>query len=178
MKTLEDKVVVITGAGSGIGRALALRTAGLGSRLALSDVDPEGLAQTARLVRAAGVRALRTDELDVRDRRAVAAYATAVAEQFGCVNVLVNNAGVGFFGDFLDTTYEQFHRVIDANFWGVVHGSKEFLPLLIASGDGHLVNVSSMDGYVGSAAQTQYCASKFAVAGLTESLRQEMQIAH
>lgn len=177
MKTLHRKVVVITGAGSGIGRVLALNAASKSARLALSDWEAEGLAETAALIRGRHGVEPRTDKLDVRDRGAMAAYARAVAEEFGAVNLVVNNAGVGFFGFFEEMNYEQFERIMDINFWGVINGTKEFLPHLIASGDGHLVNISSVDGLLGIAGQSQYCASKFAVRGFTEALRQEMLIA-
>ena len=177
MKTLEDKVVVITGAGSGIGRALALRSADLGAVLALSDWDEVGLVETAQLVQTRTHREVRTDKLDVRDRDALRAYAASVHEQHGRVNVLVNNAGVALHGDFEETSYEDFSWVMDVDFWGVMQGTKEFLPHLIASGDGHLVNISSLFGLVGMPGQTAYNSAKFAVRGFTEALRQEMLLA-
>ena len=171
MTSLAGKVVVITGAGSGIGRALALGAAAHGARLALSDIDPAGLAQTAQLLDGATVR---TDPLDVRDREAVAAYAASVAAEFGTVHVVINNAGVALTGDLLAVSYSDFQWVLDVNFWGVVHGTKEFLPYLIASGDGHLVNMSSLFGLLSVPRQSAYNAAKFAVRGFTESVRQEM----
>ncbi len=177
MKTLENKVVVITGAGSGIGRALALDCARRGSLLALSDVDEAGLAETADLVRAAGARELRTDRLDVADRDAMTAYAASVAEQFGRVNVVVNNAGVALAGDLADLDYPDIDWIIGINFLGVLQGTKAFLPHLIASGDGHVVNLSSLFGLVSMPGQSMYNASKYAVRGMTEALREEMLIA-
>ena len=177
MKTLTDKVVVITGAGSGIGRALALNAATRGAVLALSDVDEAGLGETAERARQRMARRVRTDVLDVRDRTAVASYAASVRDQFGRVNVVVNNAGVALHGNFEEVTYDDFEWVMDVDFWGVVHGSKEFLPYLIESGDGHLVNISSLFGLLGMPGQTAYNSAKFAVRGLTEALRQEMLIA-
>jgi len=177
MKTLDGKVVVITGAGSGIGRALALNAAAKGAVLALSDWNTEGLGETAELVKAATGKEPRTDRLDVRDRAAMAAYAASVAEEFGVVNVLVNNAGVTVHGDFEAVTYEQFEWVMDVDFWGVVNGTKEFLPHLIASGDGHVANVSSIFGLHGMPGQTSYNAAKFGVRGFSEALRMEMLIA-
>lgn len=174
MKTLADKVVVITGAGSGIGRALALNLAGRGSLLALSDVDEAGLAETVDLVKGAGAREVRSDRLDVADRAAFATYAGSVAEQFGRVNVVVNNAGVALAGEFADLTYEDMDWIVGINFWGVVHGTKEFLPHLIASGDGHVVNLSSLFGLISVPGQSAYNATKYAVRGLTEALREEM----
>ena len=174
MKTLADKVVVITGAGSGIGRALALNLAQRGSLLALSDVDEAGLAETVDLVKGAGAREVRSDRLDVADRAAFAAYAGSVAEQFGRVNVVINNAGVALAGEFADLTYEDMDWIVGINFWGVVHGTKEFLPHLIASGDGHVVNLSSLFGLISVPGQSAYNATKYAVRGLTEALREEM----
>jgi NADP-dependent 3-hydroxy acid dehydrogenase YdfG len=176
MKTLDDKVAVITGAGSGIGRALALDLAGRGSLLALSDVDDAGLAVTVDLAKAAGAREVRGDHLDVADRAAFAAYAVAVAEQFGRVNVVINNAGVALAGNLDDLTYDDMEWIVGINFWGVVHGTKEFLPHLIASGDGHVVNLSSLFGLISMPGQSAYNATKYAVRGLTEALREEMLI--
>ncbi len=177
MKTLDDKVVVITGAGSGIGRALALHVARLGGLLAISDVDEAGLAETVELVKAAGAKEVRSDHLDVADRAAFTAYAAAVAEHFGRVNVVVNNAGVALAGDFADLDYSDMDWIVGINFWGVVHGTKELLPHLIASGDGHVVNISSLFGLISMPGQSAYNATKYAVRGLTEALREEMLIA-
>ena len=148
MRTLDGKVVVITGAASGIGRALAVEVGRRGALLALSDIDATGLAETARLAEGAGAREVRTDHLDVADRAAFAAYALEVAEHFGRVNMIVNNAGVALSGDFEHLAYEDLEWIVGINFWGVVHGTKEFLPHLIASGDGHVVNISSLFGLV------------------------------
>jgi len=177
MKSLKDKVVVITGAGSGIGRALALNLAGHGSLLALSDVDETGLAETVRLVGAAGAKRVRSDKLDVADRDAFSRYALDVVEDFGRVNVVVNNAGVALAGDLTDLEYSDMDWIIGINFWGVVHGTKEFLPHLIASGDGHVVNLSSLFGLISMPGQSMYNATKYAVRGMTEALREEMLIA-
>jgi NAD(P)-dependent dehydrogenase (short-subunit alcohol dehydrogenase family) len=174
MTSLAGKAVVITGAGSGIGRALALAAGGQGARLALSDVDAAGLAHTARLV---GTATVRTDQLDVRDRQAMADYAESVAAEYGTVNMLINNAGVTMTGSLLDTSYEDFEWVMDVDFWGVVNGTKEFLPYLIASGDGHLVNLSSVFGMLTVPRQSAYNAAKFAIRGFTETVRQEMLLA-
>lgn len=177
MKNLSDKVVVITGAGSGIGRALALDLAARGALLALSDVDDAGLAETVDLVKNAGVREVRADHLDVADRAAFAAYAETVAAHFGRVNVVVNNAGVALAGDFTDLEYADMDWIVGVNFWGVVHGTKEFLPHLIASGEGHVVNISSLFGLISMPGQSLYNATKYAVRGMTEALREEMLIA-
>ena len=177
MKSLKDKVVVITGAGSGIGRALALDLARRGSLLALSDVNETGLAETVRLVEDAGVAKVRSDRLDVADRDAFARYALDVVEDFGRVNVVINNAGVALAGDLTDLEYGDIDWILGINFFGVLHGTKEFLPHLIASGDGHLVNLSSLFGLVSMPGQSMYNASKYAVRGMTEAVREEMLIA-
>jgi NAD(P)-dependent dehydrogenase (short-subunit alcohol dehydrogenase family) len=175
--TLEGKVVVITGAASGIGRALALDAAGRGAVLALSDVDAPGLQKTAELVeRAVGVLP-RIDKLDVRDRAAWKDYAAAVATDLGRVNVIINNAGVALSADIVDVDYESFDFVMDVDFWGVVQGTKEFLPYLIESGEGHVVNISSLFGILSIPGQSAYNAAKFGVRGFTEALRQEMVLA-
>ena len=177
MRTFDGKVAVITGAGSGIGRALALDIAARGGVLALSDQDEVGLVETAELARSRTDRDVRTDKLDVRDAAAMHDYAGSVAADLGRVNVVFNNAGVALHGDFEEVSYEDFAWVMDVNFWGVVRGCKEFLPHLIASGDGHLVNISSLFGLLGMPGQTAYNAAKFGVRGFTEALRQEMLIA-
>jgi NAD(P)-dependent dehydrogenase (short-subunit alcohol dehydrogenase family) len=176
MRTLDGKVVVITGAGSGIGRALALDLARRGSLLAISDVDEAGLAETVEQVKAAGVSEVRSDRLDVADRAAFTAYAAAVAEHFGRVNVIINNAGVALAGDLEELTYDDLDWIVGINFWGVVHGTKEFLPHLIASGDGHVVNLSSLFGLISMPGQSAYNATKYAVRGMTEALREEMLV--
>lgn len=177
LATVADRVVVLTGAGSGIGRALAVRAARGGALLALCDWDADGLAETVRLVEHAGASKVRHDVVDVSDRPAVREWADGVVEQFGRVNLVVNNAGVTATGDFADLTYEDLEWIVGINFWGVVHGSKEFLPHLIASGDGALVNISSLFGLVSVPGQSAYNATKYAVRGLTEALREEMLVA-
>lgn len=177
MKNLSNKVVVITGAGSGIGRALAVNLAGKGARLALSDVNEAGLGETVELALKAGSPDVHTARLDVADKAAFASYATEVAAHFGQVNVVINNAGVALAGDAVDLTYEDMEWIVGINFWGVVYGTKEFLPHLIASGDGHVVNLSSLFGLLAMPGQSAYNATKFAVRGFTEALREEMLIA-
>jgi NADP-dependent 3-hydroxy acid dehydrogenase YdfG len=177
MKSFDDKVVVITGAGSGIGRALALNFARQGALLAISDVDDAGLAETVDLATTAGARQVRSDHLDVADRAAFAAYATAVVDHYGRVNVVVNNAGVALAGNFEDLEYGDMDWIMSINFWGVVHGTKEFLPHLIASGDGHVVNISSLFGLISMPGQSMYNAAKYAVRGMSEALREEMLVA-
>ena len=177
LSLVSDKVVVITGAGSGIGRALAVRAARGGALLALSDWHAEGLAETVRLVEHAGAAKVSHDVVDVSDRDAVRRWAAGVVEEHGRVNLVVNNAGVTATGDFTDLAYDDLDWIVGINFWGVVHGSKEFLPHLIASGDGALVNISSLFGLVSVPGQSAYNATKYAVRGLTEAIREEMLVA-
>lgn len=170
------RVAVVTGAGSGIGRALALGLARRGARVAVSDVDAAGLAVTVAGLAALGVEH-RTDALDVTDRAGVLAYADDVAAEFGKVNQVYNNAGVAFAGDVLASDFSDIERVVDIDFWGVVNGTKAFLPHLIASGDGHVVNISSLFGLLSVPGQSAYNAAKAAVRGFTDALRQEMIMA-
>lgn len=176
MKSFDNKVAVVTGAGSGIGRALAIELANRGAKLALSDVDSEGLAKTVTKCEKVGARVVAYD-LDVADRAAVYFHADAVVSEFGRVNLVINNAGVALNSDVLEMSWDDFEWVMNIDFWGVVNGSKAFLPALIESGDGHLVNLSSVFGLMGIPNQSAYNAAKFAVRGFTESLRQEMRIA-
>ncbi|MEH3033012.1 MAG: SDR family NAD(P)-dependent oxidoreductase [Aeromicrobium erythreum] len=169
------KVVVVTGAASGIGRALALELARRGAAVAISDVDVQGLDATAEQARALGAT-VRTDVLDVSQRELVGQYATDVVEQFGVVNVVINNAGIAFTGTTLEENYKDLERIMDVDFWGVVNGTKEFQPHLIASGDGHVVNISSVFGLFAVPSQGAYNAAKFAVRGFTEALAMEMRI--
>ncbi|WP_185996020.1 SDR family NAD(P)-dependent oxidoreductase [Nocardioides campestrisoli] len=177
MRTLDGKVVAITGAASGIGRALAVEAAGRGAALALSDVDEAGLAETGRVATGVGAREVLLDRVDVSDRDAVAAWADRVAEHFGRVNVVVNNAGVALAGDFTDLDPGDMEWIMGINFWGVVHGTRSFLPHLIASGDGHVVNLSSLFGLMSMPGQSLYCAAKYAVRGMSEALREELIVA-
>ncbi|WP_137144405.1 SDR family oxidoreductase [Mycolicibacterium sp. CR10] len=170
------KVTVVTGAGSGIGQALATELARRGAILAISDVDTDGLARTEHQIRDHGAR-VRTDRLDVTERESVLSYAASVAEQFGKVNQIYNNAGIAYFGDVEVTEFKDIERVMDVDYWGVVNGTKAFLPHLIASGDGHVVNISSMYGLFAVQGQSAYNSAKFAVRGFTEALRQEMIVA-
>jgi NAD(P)-dependent dehydrogenase (short-subunit alcohol dehydrogenase family) len=170
------KVAVVTGAGSGIGQALATELARRGAKLAISDIDLDGLARTERLIRDLGA-AVKADWLDVTEREAVLTYADAVNAHFGTVNQIYNNAGIAFVGDVEVTEFKDVERVFDIDFWGVVNGTKAFLPHLIASGDGHVVNISSMFGLFAVQSQAAYNAAKFGVRGFTESLRQEMRLA-
>ena len=173
MEGFAGKVAVVTGAGSGIGQALAVELARSGAKVAISDVDTEGLAVTEARLKAIGAP-VKADRLDVTEREAFELYADAVKAHFGKVNQIYNNAGIAFTGDIEVCSYKDIERVMDVDFWGVVNGTKAFLPHLIESGDGHVVNVSSLFGLFAVPGQSAYNAAKFAVRGFTEALRQEM----
>jgi NADP-dependent 3-hydroxy acid dehydrogenase YdfG len=176
MRGFAGKVAAVTGAGSGIGQALAVELARSGAKLAISDVDTEGLAQTEEQLKAIGAP-VKADRLDVTEREAFLAYADAVNDHFGQVNQIYNNAGIAFTGDIEVSQFKDIERVMDVDFWGVVNGTKAFLPYLIASGDGHVINVSSVFGLFSVPGQAAYNSAKFAVRGFTEALRQEMVLA-
>lgn len=168
------RVAVVTGAGSGIGRALALDLASRGARLAVCDIDAAEVEATADMVRDRGAQAI-ADRLDVSDRAAFAEYADRVVGHFGSVNQLYNNAGIASrSAPFVETEIAQFDQVLSVNLDGVINGTRAFLPHLIASGDGHLVNISSLNGLMAQPHMASYVTSKFAVRGFTEAVRQEM----
>lgn len=175
MKSFSNKVVAVTGAASGIGRALAVDLAGRGADLALSDIDEGGLAETASRARARGVE-VTTARLDVADRDAVFAWADQVVADHGRANVIVNNAGVALAATVSQMRIEDFEWLMGINLWGVVHGTQAFLPHLRASGEGHVVNISSVFGLVGIPSQSAYNAAKFGVRGFTEALRIELDL--
>ena len=176
MEGFAGKVAVVTGAGSGIGQALAIELGRSGAHVAISDVDTEGLAATEKRLKDIGVH-VKSDRLDVTEREAFLLYADAVAEHFGKVNQIYNNAGIAFTGDVEVSQFKDIERVMDVDYWGVVNGTKAFLPHLISSGDGHVVNVSSVFGLFAVPGQAAYNSAKFAVRGFTEALRQEMALA-
>ena len=176
MEGFAGKVAAVTGAGSGIGQALAVELARSGAKVAISDVDTEGLAQTEERLKAIGAP-VKADRLNVIEREAFLAYAEAVNEHFGKVNQIYNNAGIAFTGDIEVSQFKDIERVMDVDYWGVVNGTKAFLPHLIASGDGHVINVSSVFGLFAVPGQAAYNSAKFAVRGFTEALRQEMVLA-
>lgn len=173
MDGFAGKIAVVTGAGSGIGQALAVELGRAGAKVAISDVDTAGLAQTAEHLAAIGAP-VKSDQLDVTERSAFLAYADAVNEHFGAVNQIYNNAGITFIGSIEDSRFKDIERVIDVDYWGVVNGTKAFLPHLIASGDGHVINISSALGLFSAPGQAAYVSAKFAVRGFTEALHQEM----
>ena len=175
MQGFAGKVAVVTGAGSGIGQALAVELGRSGAKVAISDVDTEGLAVTEERLKAIGAP-VKADRLNVTEREAFAAYADAVKEHFGKVNQIYNNAGIAFSGDVEVSQFKDIERVMDVDFWGVVNGTKVFLPYLIESGDGHVINISSIFGLISIPTQSAYNAAKFGVRGFTDALRMELEI--
>jgi NAD(P)-dependent dehydrogenase (short-subunit alcohol dehydrogenase family) len=175
MKNLRGKVVVITGAGSGIGRATALRFARAGARLHLVDIAPAGLATVRGEAEALGARTT-AHQVDCADGAALERLAAAIyAEPEARVDVLHNNAGVCLGGPVETISLEDWRWIVDVNFWSVVHGVRAFVPRMITQGGGgHIVNTASMAGLIGLPFVAPYCATKFAVMGLSESLAAEL----
>ncbi len=177
MKHFDDKVAAITGASSGIGRALAIELARRGCHLSLaSATNVDALEATATLARTHGVH-VTTARVDVSQRGQVQDWAVQTLVDHQRVNLIVNNAGVAYAGTVLASDIADYEWVMGVNYWGVVHGTKAFLPHLIDSGEGHVVNVSSVFGLFAQPAMSAYNSSKFAVRGFTESLRQELDLA-
>jgi NAD(P)-dependent dehydrogenase (short-subunit alcohol dehydrogenase family) len=175
MKSFERRVAAITGAGSGIGRALALELAKAGAEVALADINVKTAEETAEMARALGAKAT-SGALDVADRAAVYAWADRVVAEHGRVNMVFNNAGVALGSTLEGVGYEDFEWLMNVNFWGVVYGTKAFLPHLRIAGEGHIVNISSIFGIAAVPGNGTYNASKFAVRGFTEALRQELEL--
>ncbi|MEY2431045.1 MAG: hypothetical protein QOC92_770 [Acidimicrobiaceae bacterium] len=175
MKDFSGRVAAITGAGSGIGRALAQELARRGAHLAVSDVDEVGLAETVALCEGFGVK-VTSQRVDVADRDAVYGWADQVVHDHGKVNLIVNNAGVALGATIGAMSYEDFEWLMNINFWGVVHGTKAFLPHLKAAGEGHVVNLSSVFGLISVPSQSAYNAAKFGVRGFTDALRMELDM--
>lgn len=167
---VRGKVAAITGAGSGIGRALAIELSRRGASVAISDVDEVGLKETAGRVRGPVHAAV----VDISDRDAVMAWAEEVNGHFGGVNQIYNNAGIAWNRHVRDSKWEDYERVFAVNLNGVIHGTQAFLPHVIASADGAVVNVSSINGILTQPGLSHYCAAKFGVRGFTEALRTEM----
>lgn len=174
MSFLAGGVAVVTGAGSGIGRALAQQLAAAGSALAIADVDKKGLAETAAALTAKQA-ALSTHVLDVSNEAAMRGFAEDVAARHGRVTLLINNAGVALHGTFEELSLEDLRWLMGINFWGVVYGVTCFLPILKKQPRAHIVNLSSVFGIIAPAGQSAYSASKFAVRGFTEALRHELE---
>ena len=175
MKNFNNKVAAITGAGSGIGQQLAVLLAKQGCHLALSDVNEQGLLKTLELIKDMGVRAT-LDKVNVANLEEVRAWAEKVEQDHGSINMIFNNAGVALGSTVEGASYDELEWIVGLNFWGVVYGTKEFLPRIKKTGDGHVVNISSLFGLTAQPTQSAYNATKFAVRGFTESLRQELDI--
>lgn len=171
---LTGRSVLVTGAGSGIGRSLALLCARRGARLVICDVDPGRLAASEQAIAALG-REVLARRVDVSEREAMRAFGDEVGETLGAVDLLVNNAGVGMMAGFLDTTLEDWDWIVKINLMGVVHGLHFFLPPMIERRSGHVVNLASMAGYSASPVMPAYTATKYAVLGLSESLSEELR---
>lgn len=174
MTQITGKVAVVTGAASGIGQATACLLAAEGARLAITDVDSKGLEQTAEKIRAAGGE-VSTYLVDVADKDAVYAFADQIAADMGGADIVLNNAGVAQMARVEDLTYEDFEWVMNIDFWGMVYGTKAFLPQLQAKGGGHILNVSSIFGMISVPTQAAYNSAKFAIRGFTEALRLELK---
>lgn len=175
MRELHGRVAAITGAGSGIGRSLAVELARRGVDLALADIDTVGLADTVAECEGRGVE-VTSQRLDVADRDAIYAWADTVVDDHDVVNLLFNNAGVALVADVATMSDEDMHWLVDINLWGVVNGCRAFLPHLEASGEGHIVNMSSVFGLVSIPSQSAYNLAKFAVRGFSDALRMELEI--
>ena len=174
MKIAKGTVAIITGAGSGIGRALALALARQGCALALADKDAHDVAKVAADAKRAGAGTVSSHAVDVADLAAMTRFRDEVEQAHGRAQLLVNNAGVALAGDFEELPLDDMRWLMEVNFWGVVYGTRLFLPLLRAERQAHIVNMSSIFGIVGVPGQTAYAASKFAVRGWSEALRREL----
>jgi short-subunit dehydrogenase len=177
MTAISGSAVAVTGAASGIGRALALELAARGADLAIADRNEAGLAAVAAELAQSG-RKVTTHRLDVSDPAAIEAFALAATAAHPSLNIVINNAGVALLGQFSEIDQSQFEWLMNINFWGVVHGSRAFLPHLASRPASHIVNISSIFGIIAPPGQTAYCAAKFAVRGFSESLRHELTLAN
>ena len=176
MTAINGSAAAVTGAASGIGRALAIEIAARGCDLAIADRDEAGLAAVAAELAASG-RKVTTHRLDVSEPAQIQQFAQAATEAHPALNILINNAGVALLGEFNEIDQAQFEWLMNINFWGVVHGSRAFMPHLQRQRAAHIVNISSIFGIIAPAGQTAYCASKFAVRGFSEALRHEFWLA-
>ncbi|KVE38468.1 SDR family NAD(P)-dependent oxidoreductase [Burkholderia sp. TSV86] len=175
MRNFSGKVAAITGAGSGMGRSLAIQLARQGCHLALSDINTDSLAQTVASCTGYGVR-VTSQRLDVASREAVFDWARQTREAHGKINLLFNNAGVSLAAAAETVPIKDFEWIVGINFWGVVHGTQAFLPYLRESGNAHVINTSSLFGLIAMPTQSAYNATKFAVRGFTEALRMELEL--
>jgi butyryl-CoA dehydrogenase len=173
VKNLKGRVAAITGAGSGIGRGLAIEAVGRGMNVALCDLNAEGLAETVSLCEGQGVK-VSSRLLDVSDRTAVYAWSDEVMDEHGRVDLVINNAGVALGANVVDMSIEDFEWLMGINFWGVVHGTQAFLRHMVAAGSGHVVNISSVFGLIPVPTQSAYNSAKYAVRGFTDALRIEL----
>ncbi len=169
-----NTVAVITGAASGIGRATAIRLAKSGASLAITDINATGLEETAEAARAFGVK-VTTHVVDVSDKEGMQSFAADVEREHGRVAILLNNAGVAIYGTGEELSLDDYEWLMGINFWGVVYGTKMFLPLLKKQPEAYILNVSSIFGIIAPIGQSAYCAAKFGVRGFTESLRHELE---
>ena len=178
MTAIPGASVAITGAASGIGRALAIELARRGADLALADRDEAGLQTLAAEIASASRRRVSLHRVDVSEPEAVAAFAREAIAAHPALNIVVNNAGVALLGHFHEIDQAQIEWLFNINFWGVVHSTRAFLDHLASQPAAHIVNVSSIFGIVAPPGQTAYAAAKFAVRGFSESLRHELQLAN
>ena len=175
MKNFKYKVAAITGAGSGMGQQLEVLLAKAGCHLSISDVNEKGLAETVELVKPYNVR-VTSKKVNVAKLEEVRAWAADTVQNHGSVNMIFNNAGVALGSTVEGANYEDLEWIMGINYWGVVYGTKEFLPYIKKTGEGHIINTSSLFGLTAQPTQSAYNSSKFAVRGFTESLRQELDI--
>jgi short-subunit dehydrogenase len=178
MTAIEGAATAVTGAASGIGRALAIELAARGSNLALADRDEAGLQSVAAEIARTTSRKVSLHRVDVSDRDQVADFAKAAIAAHPMLNIVVNNAGVALLGQFQEIDQAQMEWLMNINFWGVVHSTRAFLPHLATRPQAHIVNVSSIYGIVAPPGQTAYSSAKFAVRGFSESLRHELETAN
>lgn len=178
MRRLEERVAVVTGAASGIGRALAMRLSREGCDLAIVDIDGDGLAETEEMIAGAGANRISKYLVDVSKRDEMEALADAVVHDHGQVHMVVNNAGVALNDTVEGATFEDLEWIVGINLWGVVYGTKYFLPFLRQVDEGHIVNISSVLGFVSQPTLAAYSMTKYGISGFTEALRQELADTH
>ena len=178
MTQINGSAAAVTGAASGIGRALALELAARGCDLALADRDEAGLQSVAAEIAKTQQRKVSTHRLDVGEPDQIAEFAAAASAAHPKLNIVINNAGVALLGAFSEIEQAQMEWLFNINFWGTVHGTRAFLPILAKQPAAHIVNLSSIFGIIAPPGQTAYCAAKFAVRGFSESLRHELAMAN